>query len=328
MHIIDLAMDCNKKKERTTQVRQVKASRILDIANILAGWHLIDVFVGPYADLILLTLEQTPDNTSPKGKNAVWHASRAGHLHHFRIYHHIYEGAMETIDLPQTQHFFHFAQPIGSNGWLVAQAWGLENHHAWSGGVHNAFVYSTEGQLQYSFYAGDGIEDIQTDEVSSIWVSFFDQGILDGGEPAREGLVCFNATGQLVWAYNGMMKTPHILDCHAMNISSQKEIWVYSYPGFPLVRLLDRQIDRIWGNVPVGYYHAFAVNGKKVLFAERRHDNKLMLPLVELDTMRVEELVAVNEEGDPLSFHRACGRGPLLYLVTEQSVFLLDLDTL
>jgi hypothetical protein len=124
-----------------------------------------------------------------------------------------------------------------------------------------------------------------------------------------------------------MMKAPHILDCYAMNISSQKEIWVSSYPAFPLVRLLDRQIDHIWENVPVGYYHAFAVNGKKVLFAGR-HDNTLMLPLVELDTMQVEELVAVDEEGNPLSFHRACGRGSLLYLVTEQSVFLLDLNML
>ena len=309
-------------------MRQVEASRILDITNMLAGWHLVNVSIGPYTDPIFLTLEKNPDNTSRTGKKANWHASRTRYPHHFRIYHSIAEtdGFVEIIDLPQTSQFFHFAQPLGSESWLVAQAWGLEHHHASSGGVHNAFVYSTNGQLQSSFYVGDGIEDIQIDESNALWVSFFDEGVLKGGEPAGEGLVCFDATGQLIYAHNSSEKAPFILTCYAMNVSSQKEIWVYSYTDFPLVRLLDRQIDRIWENVP-GYYHAFAINGKKVLFANT-YKHGMTLPLVDLHTMRVEELVAVDEEGDPVSFYHACGRGSLLYLVTEQSLFRLDLDTL
>lgn len=307
-------------------MKYVRASRFLDLTTLLAGWHLVNIGIGPYADLVLLTLAQTPDNTSRKGKNVIWHASRTGLPSQLRIYHHIYDSAVESVDLPPTHRAFDFAQPFGSDGWLVVRAWSKGGHYD-SGGVHNAFVYSVDGQLQSSFYAGDGIEDIQTDETSAIWVSFFDQGVIDGGEPACEGLVCFDATGQRVCTYNSRMKAPFILDCYAMNVSSQKEIWVYSYPGFPLVRLLDRQIDRIWENVPVRYSRSFAVNGKKVLFAGS-YENKMTLPLVDLETMQVEELVAVDEEGDPLSFRRAYGRGPLLYLLTTHALFLLDLDTL
>jgi len=65
----------------------------------------------------------------------------------------------------------------------------------------------------------------------------------------------------------------------------------------------------------------------KALLAER-YDNQSVLPLLELETMQREDLVAVNEEGDPLSWYRACGRGSLLYLLTQPALFLLDLAML
>jgi hypothetical protein len=195
-------------------------------------------------------------------------------------------------------------------------------------GDHNASIYSADGSLLHSFHAGDAIHDVQVDKVGAIWVSFFDEGVFSSEEPAQAGLVCFNKEGQMLLKYNDLVECTgalSIADCYAMNVCSQEEVWLCPYTEFPLVQLVEQQIKQVWLDVPVRGSQAFAISSGRALFAGG-YENWKKLFLVTLDTMSEEQIEAVDQDGARLSFRIAYGRGSRLYLVSEQSVFVLDLD--
>src|SRR5581483_1772537 len=101
------------KKRRILSMRQVAATHILTLTDILTDWHLVNVSVGSQADLVLLLRKQTPDN---KNRRRQFRRTRKdGPPNHFRIYHQIGEGRFETIDLPPVQDDFTHVQPLRSD---------------------------------------------------------------------------------------------------------------------------------------------------------------------------------------------------------------------
>lgn len=307
-------------------MRQVAATHILTLTDILTDWHLVNVSVGSQADLVLLLRKQTPDN---KNRRRQFRRTRKdGPPNHFRIYHQVGEGRFETIDLPPVQDDFTHVQPLRSDAWLLVRP----RSHGY--GDHNASIYSANGSLLRSFHVGDAIQDVQVDEAGAIWVSFFDEGVFSAEDPAQAGLVCFNEEGQILFKYNELAaednkasQAPFIADCYAMNVRSQQEVWFYSYIDFPLVQLVERKIKRVLPDIPVKGSHAFAIEGRRVLFAGG-YENWKKLFLFALDTTSEEQVEAIDEEGTRLSFRFSCGRGSHLYLVTERAIFMLDLDIL
>jgi hypothetical protein len=316
---------CYEEEKRTTEMAQVVALQVLTLTDMLSDFHLVNVSIGPHADLILLLLEKTPGNTSKDGGRQIRHARKAARSpHHFRIFHQIGPEHFESIDLPLVQEDFFFAQPLSSHIWLLMRT------RTGFLGDHNTSVYSCEGSLLNSFHAGDAIQDVQVDEASAIWVSFFDEGVFGDEQPGPAGLVCFNEKGQVLFKYNELAErvgAPEIADCYAMNVCSHREVWLYPYTDFPLVQLVEKQIAHVWLNIPVRGSSAFATDGKRALFAGAYKDRQTLF-LITLSPMSVEKLVVTDEEGTPLSFHSACGRGSRLYLVTDRAIFVLDLEML
>jgi hypothetical protein len=103
----------------------------------------------------------------------------------------------------------------------------------------NAYIYDATGQLKDSFLLGDGISQIQIDEMDTIWVSYFDEGIFGAFanmEPiGAKGLVAYSKNGQKLWEANDY----DIADCYAMNVVSSKEVNFYYYDSYKLVQLKD-----------------------------------------------------------------------------------------
>ncbi len=304
-------------------MKQMTATHILALTDILTDWHLVNVSAGSQGDLVLLLRKQTPDN---KNRRRQFRRTRKdGPPNHFRIYHQIGNGRFEAIDLPPVQDDFTRVQPLRSDSWLLVRP------RAHGPGDHNASIYSSNGSLLRSFHVGDAIQDIQVDEAGAVWVSYFDEGVFSAEEPAQAGLVCFDEEGQILFKYNNLVEVgknaPFIADCYALNVCSQREVWFYPYTDFPLVQLVERKIKRVLLDIPIRGSQSFAIRGRQVLFAGGyEHWRKLFL--LTLDTMNEEQVEATDEDGARLSFRFSCGRGSHLYLVTERAIFLLDLTSL
>jgi hypothetical protein len=125
-----------------------------------------------------------------------------------------------------------------------------------------------------------------------------------------------------------------------MNVASERDIWTYCdtayYPGeFSLVHISNFEIRREWFPFPLQYQKAFAVNkdyhalfdgdyGDYALFAGTYQNDSLFL--VSLNTMDFEELIPVDESGKAIKSFRALGRGPRLFLYTDDALSLVRLD--
>ena len=298
-------------------MRQVISRHQLAIDDLTSGWPLVSLSVGPESALIALCVEQ-PDYQIERGA-AVFPKLQADRPNRFRVSHHLY-GAPYVVDLPHTRENYHHAQPLGRHELLLVRA------RAESDSDPNAHVYGRDGELRESFHAGDGIEDVQTTRDGRIWISYFDEGVYGSFELGQHGMVCFDRSGIPLLKYDQIPgPSGDISDCYAMNVASDREVWLYYYTDFPLVRLLDGRFDREWKGLPVQGSQAFAVDGERALFAGS-YEHRDRLFLVSLDAMRVEELEPVDGEGERVVFVRAFGRGLHLYLATEQALFAVELS--
>ncbi len=116
---------------------------------------------------------------------------------------------------------------------------------------------------------------------------------------------------------------PGISDCYALNVASDREVWLCYYTDFPLVKLVDGRIEGIWPRFPVKGSPGFAIDGEAVLF-EGGYDDKDTLHLVRLGEKRTLKLIATGEDGRPLKKFSAFGRRDRLYLQTEEALHVVD----
>jgi hypothetical protein len=290
---------------------RIQAKRVCDLEEIGRSRHVISVTAGPRIDLIVLSLDEPPDYrmTTPSGFGfPKLYADRPNHFH----IDHFLGGKWHSLTLPATTENLRCVQPLGEKGWLVVRC------RAKGEADRNAHVFNGEGMLCSSFHAGDAIEDVQTTERGDSWVSYFDEAPM-----SQSGLACFDDQGRSVFRFNDLGTAPHLLDCYALNVCSDREVWLCYYTDFPLVRLVDRKVARIWPKLNVKGSHAFAVS-QHVLFAgkySKPHD----LFLADLGTMRVKERIPVNDNGKAIRSFTAFGRGSRLYLHSGAEVFVVDL---
>jgi hypothetical protein len=291
----------------------MQATRVVDLEEIVASRHVVTVTAGPRHDLVVLSLDSPPDYrmTAPTGFSfAKLQADSPNHygIDHFRA------GEWRSCSLPPTKENFHNVQPLGEDGWLLVRG------RAKGEADRNAHVYSLDGLLCRSFHVGDAVADVQTTSRGDCWVSYFDEAPLEQG-----GLACFDQQGRQVFRFSDLdPPAPFILDCYALNVCSEQEVWACYYTDFPMVRLVDRQVARIWPKVGVAGSHAFAVSGQRVLFAGT-YKKRNSLFLADLEKTRVKEQVPVNDYGKAIGSFTAFGRGNRLYLHSGIEVFAVDL---
>lgn len=302
--------------------REVVASRLYEFAQVIGERCLISASVGPYLDPVILSLEQDPDYRTESPGWASFAKKRADRPNRFRI-HHLSSGAWRTIDLPEIDENYHSVQPLGPEEWLLVRGRSDDDED------RNAHVYDASGRHLRSFPAGDGIQDVQTTPDGRIWVSYFDEGVFGGTKLGGMGLVCLDGRGHCSFRFTDILDDglPGICDCYALNVVSDREVWLCYYTDFPLVKLLDNKVDGIWPRFPVGGSPGFAVDGELTLFAGG-YSRKGNLYLVRPGERNATELTPVSEDGRQVGRFAASGRQNRLFLQTEEALLFVDVPTL
>jgi hypothetical protein len=275
--------------------------------------------VGPNLDPVVLSSEGAPDYRIESPGWASFPKKRADSPNRFRIHHMVSDEVWETLDLPETVENFHQVQPLGENGWLLVRGRADDEQD------RNAQVYDGFGRHVRSFHAGDGIQDVQTTEDGRLWVSYFDEGVFGDTTLGQSGLVCLDDHGRCVFDFPTLVgdDVPSIADCYAMNVGSDREVWLCYYTDFPLVRLLDGKPEGIWLKQPVSGSPGFAVSGELILFAGG-YNRKNELFLVQLRNMRCKTIMPVDALGETVKKFAAHGRRDRLFLQRKDALYVIS----
>ncbi len=296
----------------------IEVRRLFDFGDVIGDRHIIAATVGPNLDPVVLSLERAPDYRIESSGWASFPKKRADSPNRFRIHHMGSDEVWTTIDLPETSENFHEIQPLGEGEWLLVRG------RADDDGDRNAHIHDGSGRHLRSFHAGDGIQDVQTTEDGRIWVSYFDEGVFGGTKLGRSGLVCLDDRGRCGFDYATLVgdDVPSIADCYALNVCSDREVWLCYYTGFPLVRLLDGKPEGVWLKQPVSGSPGFAVSGELILFAGG-YERKDELFLVQPGNMRNKTIIPVDDRGKPVKRFAAHGRGDRLFLRSKDALFVI-----
>jgi hypothetical protein len=300
---------------------RVPARKILDFASVLGGRHLVNVRATPALDPILLSLEQPPDDRIVTDHGS-FPKKRADRPNAFRV-HHLAGVEWQALDLEETAENYHDVQPLPCGQWLLVRSRCHGEHD------RNAHVYGPDGKPRSAFHAGDGIEDVQVTASGQVWVSYFDEGVCGETKLGRSGLACLDRRGRPVFRFNELDDAELVrsmADCYALNVTSDRETWLYYYVDFPLVRLLDCELAGAWP-MPVVGSHGFAVDWGRVLLGGSYERPRSLFP-GDLNGGAFRELRPVDEGGRPLGQFWSFGRGRLLFLATKRTLYVVDLCSL
>ena len=191
-----------------------------------------------------------------------------------------------------------------------------------------ATIYDTNGTVRSSLDLGDASESIQTTSDDKIWVSYFDEGVFGGGI-GQQGLVCFDGAGKHLFKYADFAEQnslPMICDCYALNVDKDGDVWLNYYTDFPLVRLHEFKLDKVWRDFGV-LGNAFAVRGDEVIYMSKGHLASISVATVVQSepTSRTPHDTKGNELA-PTSQRYAdfAARGPAFILNTDNAIYSLS----
>ena len=297
----------------------IVADRAGDLPDIDSGWTVISTSIDQFGQPVLLLLKGEPDYVVSAGPQGTIPRLRSRRLNQFQIVQ-MTPDSIVKIDLPPTNENYHFVQPLSEGRWIAVRGR--------CEGVHdeNAHVFDPSATRVFSFHAGDGVNDVCVSSNDTIWISYFDEGIYGPTKLAQEGLVGMNPDGQVVFRYTDCLTVggiTRIADCTAINVAEDGSVWVYYYTDFPLVNLRDPKQVRAWGELPVEFAEAFAVENLKALFAGG-YENRKLLHLLDLQRHRHWPAKVLDSDGNMLPFEASLGRGALLYLLNGRRLYTVD----
>jgi hypothetical protein len=297
----------------------IEARRLFRFAEVIGERRLITATVGPDLTPILLSLEGEPDyqiEASPDQPR--FPKKRADRPNNFRIHHRVAEDVWTELDLPETVENYHAVQPLRDEEWLLVRGRSEGDRD------ENAHVYDAFGRLLRSFPAGDGVQDVQSTRGGDIWISYFDEGIFGDTKLGQAGLARLDRSGVCSFEFNDQpVGVWEISDCYALNVASDREVWLCYYTDFPLVRLMDGKVDAAWTEGPVKGSPAFAVRADRTLFAGG-YEERDKLVLTRLGDRAGVKLTVTDEAGLRLKGFRTFARRDRLFLQTEDTLHVVE----
>jgi hypothetical protein len=190
----------------------------------------------------------------------------------------------------------------------------------------NVVVVDWHGQELRRFRAGGGIQDLRVTRDGTVWVSYFDEGVFGNDPISYSGLVALTAEGNVCFRYDARVAlTGAIADACAMNVVSERDVWLYFYPEFAIVRIVDN-VYYVW-NLGVSGARALAIADERVLLLGNYKDRSVgrIVELSRSGTAKVvEEVTVVDDCGEPFGDVEARGVGKNLYFFRDRRVYVLD----
>lgn len=200
------------------------------------------------------------------------------------------------------------------------------------GPEQNAAVYDGEGRLIRRFTLGDGIQDVRVSPDGTIWTSYFDEGVFGNygwGNPGPSpmgdaGLLAFDPAGVRRFAYDaGDAGTDTICDAYAMNVAGDRDVWVYFYTEFPLVRVTGDRY-RVW-NLGIGGARALAVRGNRVLlYGDYQRGGLTREVTLEGEGASVRQERELQSPDGRVLAAPGCGVGGTLYAFDQGRVYAVE----
>ncbi len=237
---------------------------------------------------------------------------------------------VQTLVVPGQNVAVSYVQPFPGGILLV----GARCHWRPEGAEQNAIALDWTGRELARFVLGDGIADLRVTRDGTIWASYFDEGVFGNygwshpGPPAigASGLVAFSKTGEVGFTYDpDAADTDAICDAYAMNVAGDRDVWLYFYTEFPIVRIVDGAYQ-VW-KLGVGGGRALAVREDRILlFTDyKRRTLGRRVQLRSDGSTRLEgELVLVDDRGTALDRAQACGVGDKLYFLQDRRVHVVE----
>jgi hypothetical protein len=304
-----------------------------DFTELIRGQKVIAASVGAKGDAILLTTG-FPESTgvfarikSHVGAIFPRTTAEAGYLGRaIRIR----DGSAMVTPIELLTATFPHVQPLNDAAILVVSA-RCDARSATP--EQNAALYNVAGRLLRRMVFGDGIQDVQVDRQGNVWVSYFDEGVFGNfgwEEPiGAPGLLRFDESGKITWAFSPPIGCNTIADCYALNVADEAT-WICYYYDFPLVRIAVDGSAVAWKDAVTGA-SALAVTDESVLFFGGYGSDRLRLALQRFQRDRLASPIDLQidpSQREVLAHARVIGRGAILHAFSENKWWQLDLRNL
>jgi hypothetical protein len=239
------------------------------------------------------------------------------------------EHALQSWELKARYGHFYFYQPIGPDFALLVCA--RSQRYSQDRYDLNAKVFDTTGTLIREFLLGDGIQDLKVTDTSSIWTSYFDEGIAgnfgwERNDPVgAPGVILWDQYGSQQYAYPQTVE--HLIDdCYAMNVVSDSEVWFYFYTDFDLAHFTNGQIEYM--PIPVDGADGFVVYRDYFLFRggyEDQNQYRLFQKQKGGHVQLITEVEFVDNHGNPLTPNWVDCRGDELLMQQKTASYVVNL---
>jgi len=309
-------------------MRKVEARHLFRFSDLIGDRHLaaISTIPEPELSVVILSSKEKPYGWVRNTEDGLQKA-KLGWTYHYQV-HHWTRRDCSTLNLVETGRDFDYVERLGVGEWLLAGSRIIPQQK------RNAVVFNDKGRQIDSLFFSDAVRSIQaTSEGNFIWVSYFDEGVFSEYDLSSEGLVCFNRNGEPVYRYhtqlreNNCFALDQISDCYALNVPNDQDVWVYYYPSFPLVKIQNGTIRKVWHDLGIAGSKLFAVTEERALFGRGYHEEGLYLVTLSQERCPGEKIRSVDYQGNDIPItQRSFARGARLYLPRGDDLFVLELD--
>jgi hypothetical protein len=184
---------------------------------------------------------------------------------------------------------------------------------------------------------GDGIRDIAVDERGRIWASYFDEGVFGNfgwghpgpPGPGSGGLVCFDASGEILWRFNREGAAAFIVDCYAM-YASRSLISIFFYSDFQVCEVNMDFTQSICTPNQITGSGALVASNRAFLFSSQYGEarDKMHLILRKESELEKPQPVFVEWPKDFTDIGRTMGRGEAMHTLNQHGWFRAELAKL
>jgi hypothetical protein len=287
--------------------------RVFDLAGIPSDWKLVRLSLDWSGRPLLLFAEGKPPQPDFHRDMEAW--SR-WYKTPPKAHHVVFQEAnrLQSVAFDNSHGISTFHVQRFESGWLLGESRG-----------GRATIHEPNGALRSAVELGDAIESIQTTTDGRIWVSYFDEGVFGGGI-GQQGLVCFDSSGKHLFKYANFAEQsdlPMICDCYALNVDASGDVWLNYYTDFPLVRLHDYKLDKVWPDFGV-LGNAFAIRGDEIVYMVKDQMSAISVatePHREPLSAIPSDIAGIELTPSSQRYADTAGRGSVFIINTGEAVY-------
>lgn len=243
------------------------------------------------------------------------------------LHHVVAPGVVLRTEIGRHQRMPWWLQPLPDDRWLFVDGGGP------GGRSMRAVVRDERGYAMEEFELGHGVNDVQVDAAGVVWVAYEDRGVLDRRpEDERQlgqaALVAWSAEGDIIDAVQSEPGLLGALEIYALNVVTNREVWVDTYSGHELVEIRDRAPARAWASPakrPIG----IAVDRERVATLGQ-YDDPWILRVSQTsarDELRPLQELRLDPPHD-VTYWFVGARGSRIYRVEDGRLMVFDLASL